>query len=243
VHLGDIAYASAYGPDMFEAVWNVWFTQMQDITTRLPYMVAVGNHEENPIMRSYEAFLERFRMPYRESGAVNNMWYSFDSGYVHMIIIDSETDYPGAPGGFRFGDQLGWLEKDLEKAHQNRARVPLIFVASHRPIYESNAWSDDRKRLQHSRGCCTSTRSIFSSLDTSTTMRGPTQFGTTRSWHRHTTSPRHPYTLYLVLVVALGGSYMRPHPRHPGPPSVTWTALASASSTSPSALPSSTPPS
>jgi len=31
------------------------------------------------------------------NGGSNNMWYSFDYSYVHFLMIDTETDYFGAP--------------------------------------------------------------------------------------------------------------------------------------------------
>ena len=84
-------------------------------------------------------------MPARESGAVNNMWYSFDYAQVHFISIDTEvsfTDSPEGPGtrlnAGPFGDQLSWLEADLKKATANRAQVPWIVVAGHRPYYTSS---------------------------------------------------------------------------------------------------------
>lgn len=62
-------------------------------------------------------------MPSKPSGGVGNMWYSFNYQNLHIINIDTETDYPNAPanqytlfgavhGGF--GDQLAWLENDLK---------------------------------------------------------------------------------------------------------------------------------
>ena len=85
-------------------------------------------------------------MPAVESGAVNNMWFSFDYGLVHFISIDTEVDYPNSPEGpgtwgnaGPFGDQLGWLEADLKKAVANRANVPWILVSGHRPFYSSSA--------------------------------------------------------------------------------------------------------
>jgi hypothetical protein len=49
--------------------------------------------------RNFTAYLHRFRMPFAESGAVNNMWHSFDYGLVHFVSISTETDFPGAPEG------------------------------------------------------------------------------------------------------------------------------------------------
>ena len=125
----------------------------------IPYMVAVGNHEAecySPIclvsqykqerLGNYSAYNARFRMPSKESNGIQNMWYSFDHGPLHIITISSETDFEGAPtnsyltGGVygKFGNQLAWLKADLEKASKNRGNTPWILVGSHRPIYTVN---------------------------------------------------------------------------------------------------------
>jgi hypothetical protein len=99
-------------------------------------------------------------MPWRESNGVENMWWSADVGVVHFISINTETDFPGSPegpgtylGGGPFGDQLGWLEADLQKAVANRARVPWIIVGAHRPLYSSSTAGD-----------CTSCQKAFEPL-------------------------------------------------------------------------------
>ena len=116
---------------------------------------SIGNHESacneaTPAVctegqRNFTSYRERYRMPAVESGAVNNMYFSFDYGLVHFISIDTEVGYPGSPEGpgtvlnsGPFGDQLGWLEADLKKAVANRGQVPWILVAGHRPYYSSN---------------------------------------------------------------------------------------------------------
>ena len=76
-------------------------------------------------------------MPWKESGGVNNMWHSYDYSNVHFIMMDTETDYPGAPEGSNmFGDQLDWLEKDLISASSDPT-IDWIIVGGHRPIYSS----------------------------------------------------------------------------------------------------------
>ena len=114
----------------------------------------VGNHEASCSEvwtflcpdgeRNFTSYLQRFRMPAVESGAVNNMYYSFDYGLVHFVNIDTEVDFPNSPEGpgtrlnaGPFGDQLMWLANDLKKAVANRAQVPWIIVSGHRPYYTS----------------------------------------------------------------------------------------------------------
>lgn len=88
----------------------------------------------------------RWRMPYAASKSTTSMWYSFRYGSVHMINIDTETDFVGAPldeydgknGGF--GDQLAWVEADLAQAAADRAagQVSWIIASGHRPMYSRN---------------------------------------------------------------------------------------------------------
>ena len=69
--------------------------------------------------------------------------YSFDQGLIHWTVYNTETDFPNAPdqvasglnaGPFQpAGTQLAWLEADLAAANANRANVPFIIVAGHRP--------------------------------------------------------------------------------------------------------------
>jgi len=98
-------------------------------------------------------------MPARQSGGINNMYFSFDYGQVHFISVDTEVGYPNSPegpgtpmNGGPFGDQLAWLEADLKKAVANRAQVPWILVAGHRPYYsstgESGIWDASRPAFE-----------------------------------------------------------------------------------------------
>ena len=155
-HVGDLAYADDWRElkMTYETVMETWMNRMTDIWNQRPYMMCPGNHEATCSegrpnicpdgQRNFTSYRERFRMPAVESGAVNNMYFSFDYGLVHFISVDTEVGYPGAPegpgtpmNGGPFGDQLGWLEADLKKAVANRAQVPWILVSGHRPYYSS----------------------------------------------------------------------------------------------------------
>lgn len=72
-------------------------------------------------------------------------WYSFDYGMVHVVMIDTETDFKDAPDGpygsaglnsGPFGaanQQIQFLEADL--ASVDREVTPWVIVAGHRPWY------------------------------------------------------------------------------------------------------------
>lgn len=171
--VGDIAYADdafmhkANTPYFtYEAVYDQYMEWMENVMSTKPFMTAVGNHESechspncvasaahHNALRNFTAYNTRWHMPSLESGGVLNMWYSFDYGPVHFVVINSETDFSGAEeehygdscgpskgafclpaGGFApEGEYLRWLEADLVKAHADRAQRPWIVAIGHRP--------------------------------------------------------------------------------------------------------------
>ncbi|KAJ4147145.1 hypothetical protein LMH87_001690 [Akanthomyces muscarius] len=72
-------------------------------------------------------------------------WFSFEYGMAHIVMINTETDFPSAPDGpdgsaglnsGPFGgpeQQLQFLEADL--ASVDRSVTPWVIVAGHRPWY------------------------------------------------------------------------------------------------------------
>lgn len=162
IHSGDIAYADDYNLglplEFYEQAWNTFQRNIESVTSDNFYMVAPGNHEVTCFQlgdvfcllsayRNFSAYSNRFRMPGNESGGYENLWYSFDYGLAHIVVINTETDFPNAPAGpgttLNGGNfvgvqgQLDWLAADLEAANANRAQVPWIIVTGHRPFYGS----------------------------------------------------------------------------------------------------------
>jgi len=136
IHAGDIAYAGTGGSDELEEVWDVWGDLVEPVASLVPYMVAIGNHEE---YYNATSFMHRFYMPGSENGGNNNLWYSIDHGNVHWIFFSTQNDFsPCSP-------QYQWLEKDLFAAQANRKNVPWIIFVTHRPMY----CSDEDELDQH----------------------------------------------------------------------------------------------
>jgi hypothetical protein len=153
-HIGDVGYADDYFLYLssYDKVYSDYMDEIEPFASQKAYMALPGNHEAScnevlPIacperQKNFTAWRSRWAMPTQESKGVQNMWYSFDYGLVHFVQISTETDFPGAPEGPNtwipsgpFGDQLSWLAADLERAVANRANVPWIVVAGHRPIW------------------------------------------------------------------------------------------------------------
>ena len=165
-HGGDISYADdsfshfgCYVDFCYEDTWNTYMKGIEDVSSKVPYMTAPGNHEADchdpscmlsserkEKLSNFTAYNHRFQMPSTESGGALNMHYSFNYGSVHFISIDTETGYKGAEeetkyvfpcGGF--ADQISWLENDLIQANKERDARPWILVQGHHPMY----WGDE----------------------------------------------------------------------------------------------------
>ena len=166
-HLGDIAYADdsflhAEASFTYEARYNAFMNDLQNVSATRPYMVLPGNHESEchspacltsptfvHALSNFSGYNARWRMPARESGGAGaQMWSSFNYGLAHFVSWNSETDFPNAAeekhgdtgilpaGGFApDGELLRWLEADLAAADANRAARPWILVGSHRQLY------------------------------------------------------------------------------------------------------------
>lgn len=79
-------------------------------------------------------------MPVNDFNQGTSLYFSFDYGVVHYIMIDTETYFYSDDDDWVKGGQLNWLEEDLYKANQNRDNVPWIVVMGHKPFYCSVDW-------------------------------------------------------------------------------------------------------
>ena len=123
IHSGDISYADGYEPH-----WDDFFNKIEPIASRVPYMVAPGNHEFWYNFSSYKA---RFYMPgvMDKGGSGDNMFYSWEQGPAHFISMNSETAIDTA----NFSSaEIAWLEDDLK--HVDRTKKPWVIVNMHRPM-------------------------------------------------------------------------------------------------------------
>ena len=146
---GDISYAgidteikilNVTKADEWEFVWDLFGRQVEPLSSRIPFMVGVGNHD---MFYDAAAYSTRFGMPWQKSNGQGNFWYSFDIGHIHMVSASSEHSY--LPNS----SQIKWLEEDLKEADNNRVKVPWIVFNIHRPIYSSDLDGFDA----HKPGC------------------------------------------------------------------------------------------
>eukprot|EP01035_Chromulina_nebulosa_P022753 gene22753-29460_t len=131
-HGGDISYATGY-----EAVWDFFLDQISPIASGALYLTTVGNHESDwPGSASYYTGIDSggecgvpattlLPMPY--PATVNQPWWSYDVGLIHIIGMSTEHNYT------RDSPQYNWLKNDLRKV--NRTLTPWILFNGHRPMY------------------------------------------------------------------------------------------------------------
>lgn len=87
----------------FSSQWDVFFDQIQPLTTRMPYMTVPGNHERDwpnsgdRFPAQYDSggecgvpYNRRLKMP---TSAEDKPWYSFNFGPIHFLQYSTEHDF------------------------------------------------------------------------------------------------------------------------------------------------------
>ncbi len=129
---GDISYA-----DGEQSAWDDWFNFQQDSMTVIPWVTAVGNHENEPGY-GFTPYEHRFDSDGQIESEV--FWYSRDVPGVHMVFMSTEHDYqPGST-------QYAWLEQDLGSV--DRESTPFVIVYGHKPMYSSNSYHGSEVELR-----------------------------------------------------------------------------------------------
>ena len=117
LHPGDLGYAEGSG-----FIWDLWGTLVEPISSRIAYMVTVGNHEYDHVGLHPEpsgaqpgGWHPHGQEPvpwgnlgddskgecgvptwarFNGTGGGNGVfWYSFDEGGVHVVVMSSEHDW------------------------------------------------------------------------------------------------------------------------------------------------------
>jgi hypothetical protein len=128
LHLGDLSYANGV-----QAIWDTYLNQIQPLTSRIPMMITLGNHEwEDEVGIGYEAVLARFAMPGENNYNVN---YVFDYGNVRFIAFNS--DWYQRSSASRTAMRQ-WLQTVLSDARANPC-IRWVIVFQHHPLFGSEA--------------------------------------------------------------------------------------------------------
>ncbi len=129
---GDISYA-----DGEQSAWDDWFDNQEASMTQIPWVTAVGNHENEP---GYE--FTPYEHRFDSDGQIESeiFWYSRNVPGVHMIFMSTEHDYTPSSA------QYSWLEQDLSSV--NREQTPFVVVYGHKPMYSSNSYHGSEVELR-----------------------------------------------------------------------------------------------
>ncbi|KAI4356399.1 hypothetical protein L6164_000425 [Bauhinia variegata] len=146
--IGDVTYANLYLTngtssdcytcsfpqtpihETYQPRWDYWGRFMQNLTLKVPMMVVEGNHEieEQAGNMTFAAYSSRFAFPSQECGSFSTLYYSFNAGGIHFVMLGAYTDY-------NFCDQYKWLKRDL--ASVDRSITPWLIATWHPPWYSS----------------------------------------------------------------------------------------------------------
>ncbi|KAH7521768.1 hypothetical protein FEM48_Zijuj07G0067400 [Ziziphus jujuba var. spinosa] len=147
--VGDICYADLYltngtGSNCYSCTfsqtpihesyqprWDYWGRYMQPLVSKVPIMAIEGNHEIEPQAenQTFVAYSSRFAFPSKKSRSPSTLYYSFNAGGIHFIMLGAYIAYN------KTSDQHKWLERDL--ANVNREVTPWLVATWHPPWYST----------------------------------------------------------------------------------------------------------
>ncbi|RYG57137.1 hypothetical protein EON66_01105, partial [archaeon] len=110
---------------------NNFMNAIQPFASRYPMMVAAGNHEAD-VGQTFAQYINRFAGIAATAGALSgsnsNLWYSYNDGLVHFVVIDTELYTEGGTPD-QIAAQLQWLQNDL--AAVDRSVTPWVIAYGH----------------------------------------------------------------------------------------------------------------
>lgn len=117
--------------ETYQPRWDAWGRFMEPLLSSVPMMVLGGNHDIEPQAGdiTFASYSARFSVPSRESGSNNSLYYSFNAGGIHFVMLAAYIDYN------RTGAQYAWLKQNL--ADIDREMTPWVVAAWHAPWYNS----------------------------------------------------------------------------------------------------------
>ncbi|GMP77921.1 hypothetical protein CsSME_00034032 [Camellia sinensis var. sinensis] len=132
---GADCYFCAFGHtpihETYQPRWDYWGRYMQRVVAKVPIMMIEGNHdvEEQGGDVQFASYSSRFAYPSKESGSKSTLYYSFNAGGIHFIMLGTYTAYN------KSSVQYKWLKKDLAKV--DREVTPWLVASWHAPWYNS----------------------------------------------------------------------------------------------------------
>lgn len=169
VHVGGLSYATGR-----TFIWDQFGALIEPVASRIPYMVAVGNHEYDylvggpghdlsgsaaadangwhPPQGNYgndsmgECGVPAAKRFLMPSNGNQLFWYSFKIGLTHHIVLSSEHNCS------LHSPMHKWLIHELRN-NVNRTETPWLLVHLHRPLYASENYPAEGKAMVLLREC------------------------------------------------------------------------------------------
>ncbi|HJP73059.1 MAG TPA: metallophosphoesterase family protein [Pseudonocardiaceae bacterium] len=144
LHMGDLSYANSQGgggtDDTYDArLWDSFFVQNEPIAARIPWMMAIGNHEMEAWYApdGYGGVRARFTMPDNAWSASTGI-YSWRYQNVGLISLDGNDICYNTPANLNYtkGAQLTWLHKTLA-AMRADPTIDFIVAYFHQCVYST----------------------------------------------------------------------------------------------------------
>jgi len=129
--LGDYSYADGWSPK-----WETFGTLMEPLMSSVAGLGIPGNHDIS--VGNYQGvdWLQRYPQPYRQSGSESALFYSYETGPVHVLGLPGSYAPTDNATADRPSPQYLFAAEDLSKV--DRARTPWVIVMFHTPWYNSN---------------------------------------------------------------------------------------------------------
>jgi Calcineurin-like phosphoesterase/Purple acid Phosphatase, N-terminal domain len=147
---GDLSYADRSGKglaadDFVPERWGGYLRQIDPLSRSLPLMVALGNHEMEPIYspNGYGGFETRFSMPATGPAGCPGT-YSFVYGNVAVVSLDANdvaAEFP-ANHGYSGGRQRAWADQRLAALRAD-PRVDFVVAVMHQCAYSTGGHGSD----------------------------------------------------------------------------------------------------
>ncbi len=106
---------------------NDFLNVLEPYAAKRPFQSVCGNHERADNFTQYKSRFSGNELTAAASTSTSPLWYSFNHGLVHFVMIDTEIfEY----GGGDVQAQYDWLERDI--AAVDRATTPWVVAAGHK---------------------------------------------------------------------------------------------------------------
>ncbi|MGH2690913.1 MAG: purple acid phosphatase family protein, partial [Actinomycetota bacterium] len=143
--VGDLAYANGD-----QSIWDDWFTMVEPMASRRPWMPLIGNHEIESQLDftgtgdswgsfGYDPYRTRFALPSNGFPDLANCFYAFRYAGVHFLMVDNnDVNAEVEPNiGYTEGRQRAWVESELRRVSSD-ANIDFIVVGMHQCAFSSS---------------------------------------------------------------------------------------------------------